>query len=57
MAVGVIEFGECCDEAVVREIREEFALEVRQRPTAGAGLENVFAYFYEPGHCRSTLIY
>lgn len=46
---GGIHFGEYSQEALVREVREEFGAEIRQVRYLGV-LENVFTYNGQPGH-------
>jgi 8-oxo-dGTP pyrophosphatase MutT (NUDIX family) len=46
---GGVEFGETSRDALVREIREELGLEIKDPKFLGT-LENIFIYQGEPGH-------
>jgi 8-oxo-dGTP pyrophosphatase MutT (NUDIX family) len=52
---GAVEFGETSEIALVREIKEELGLEIRDPRYLGM-LENIFVYLGEPGH-EVVLIY
>jgi 8-oxo-dGTP pyrophosphatase MutT (NUDIX family) len=52
---GGVEFGETSQDALIREIREELGLEIKEPRYLGT-LENIFVYQGEPGH-EIVLIY
>ncbi len=52
---GGVEFGETSENALIREIREELGLEIKEPEYLGT-LENIFVYQGEPGH-EVVLIY
>jgi len=52
---GGVEFGETSENALIREIREELGLEIKEPEYLGT-LENIFIYQGEPGH-EVVLVY
>jgi len=52
---GGVEFGETSENALIREIREELGLEIKEPHFLGT-LENIFVYQGEPGH-EVVLVY
>ena len=46
---GEVEFGECAEDALTREVGEELGLEIRTLTRLGV-LENVFSYDGKPAH-------
>ena len=52
---GAIEFGECSQECIIREIKEEMGVEIKDITYIGV-IENFFTYNNKPGH-EIVLVY